>query len=226
MDFSERNKKVALARWNKILSEERKHILDTAEASVLKAALCGFLAGDGSIQVRKEKTFLRYDIGFFPDDDIMLTTYCDMLKKLYGKIPSIKRKNEMYSVRLSSRIVVEDLLNQASFGLKNWDLPHSLFSNNGAKEAWLRAFFSADGYVGANTIRVQTVNKNGMINVSKLLRQLGIDHKMYRYVPCQQAHSIVYIVAILKKSARQLFLDKIGFWHSKKTAALKKALVL
>jgi hypothetical protein len=50
MNLSERNRKVASSRWNKI------HVLEFQQINnnlVKKAALCGFLAGDGSVQIRK-----------------------------------------------------------------------------------------------------------------------------------------------------------------------------
>jgi hypothetical protein len=43
MNFSDRNKKAAISRWNKIHNLENKNINNDL---VKKAAICGFLAGD------------------------------------------------------------------------------------------------------------------------------------------------------------------------------------
>jgi hypothetical protein len=159
VDFSERNRKVALSRWSKFHKQEREKFQNTNEMLGFKSAICGFLSGDGSVQVRKEESFLHYQVDFFPDDDVMLETYLEFIKKLYNKRPSVRKKGKLDYVRLSSKSVVEDLLSISSFGLKKWKIPSKLFSESGAKEAWLRAFFSAEAYVGPKTIRLQTINQ-------------------------------------------------------------------
>jgi hypothetical protein len=226
MDFTERNKKVAEARWKKELSEKKKEILDNNESLFLKSVICGFLAGDGSVQIRKEKTFFHYQIDFFPDDHLMLKTYQDAIFKIYNKTCSVRRRDNVFAVRLTSRIITEDILKYARFGVKEWTLPHKLFSVKGAKEAWLKAFFSAEAYVTDKIIRIQTINKEGMKEVSCQLESIGIQNNYYEYSPKNKNHSGVSIVIITKKAARKRFYDTIGFWHSKKTEALKKALDL
>lgn len=226
MNFSERNKKVALARWAKVLAKERSLIPFDPETVRLKAALCGFLAGDGSVQKRFREKWYHYDVKFFPDDKIMLRTYCDILKKIYRKTPTITIRDNVFHVVLTSRTVFEDITNMADFGIYKWGLPNKLFSTPGAKEAWLRAFFSAEAYVGPNSIKIQTVNKKGMKAVSNLLIELDIHHGCYTYRPKNPKYSVVDIIVIIRKEARIKFYDKIGFWHSKKTDKLKKSLNL
>lgn len=226
MNLSERNKKVAVARWNKILSKEKENIRNNDVSLKLKSMLSGFLAGDGSVQIRKEKEFYHYEIQFFPDDELMLSTYCSIIKKLYGKNPKITRGHNVFNARITSKTIVEDLFKYSSFGLKKWCLPYELFRIKGAKEVWLKAFFSAEAYVGSNSIKIQTVNKKGMMSVSKLLNDLGIPNKYYEYTPKNKNYSSVGIIFILSKEARKLFYDKIGFYHSKKTETLKKSLGL
>jgi len=183
MDLSKRNKKVAIARWNKILNKERSNILTDPKTLVLKAILCGFLAGDGSIQKRKEKNFYHYQLDFFPDDIIMLNKYAEIVKQIYNKNPTIKRKNKFFTVRITSRVIIEDLTKYSNFGIQTWTLPKNLFIIKGSKEAWLRAFFSAEAYIGPSSIKIQTVNKKGMKSISSLLKELKIDHKYYEYFP-------------------------------------------
>jgi len=220
------NKEIATNRWNRKIAKQKSNFSKDSNSIYLRSALCGFLAGDGSVQVRKEKTFYHYQLDFFPDDQLMLDTYYDFVNKLYHKEPSIRRRDNVYHVRLTSRAIVEDLLENANFGLKKWSLPEKLFSVEGSKEAWLRAFFSAEAYVSTKYIRVQTVNKEGMIQISKLLSDLKIDHTVHGYKPKNKSWSPVTIVSINKKKARKDFLDKVGFWHSKKTKSLKESLNL
>lgn len=224
MDLSLRNSKVAKARWMKIRAIETAHIPNTDEALRWKAALCGFLAGDGSVKKREAGSFSHYDIKFYPDDGMMLSAYLYAIQLVYSKTPTITVEDNVFHARLASRTVYEDLTKSAEFGIHTWTVSRKLFHIPGAREAWLRAFFSAEAYVGPNSIKLQTVNKNGILEVSGLLTELGIDNRVYYYVPKNPKHSQVSIIHITKKEARRIFLDKIGFWHTKKTAALKKAL--
>ena len=127
-------------------------------------------------------------------------------------------------MRLTSKIVVLDLLNYASFGLKEWSIP--LLSSNKERINWLKGFFSAEAYVGKDCIKIQTVNKKGMKQVSNLLNKLDIEHKEYFYSPLKKNYSKVYIISILKKSSRMRYLNKIGFFHEKKRDKLRETLSL
>jgi ADP-ribosylglycohydrolase len=64
MNFSRRNKKVALARWNRVHAKEKEGISSNSNSLIMKAAICGFLAGDGSVQ--KRKNILSLSNRFFP----------------------------------------------------------------------------------------------------------------------------------------------------------------
>jgi len=225
-DLSERNKKVALARWNKVHTRQTEKIPRDSKSLLLKAAICGFLSGDGSVQKRKEKEFYHHQIDFFPDNKLMMETYIKQIKTIYSKVPTIRKNNKFYSVRFTSKVAVEDMSNLAKFGLKRWTLPKILFKIEGAKENWLRAFFSAEAYVGRRCIKIQTVNKKGMKEISKILEDLGIDNNYYEYNPKKASDSLVSILFITKKESRLKFYNLIGFWHSKKTKALKESLGL
>ncbi len=225
-DYSKRNRKVALSRWRRLHEQEKTSFRNTPEMLVFKSAICGFLSGDGSVQVRKEKSFFHYQVDFFPDDGLMLETYLEFIKKLYNKKPSIRRKEKLNYVRLTSKTVVKDLLSMSSFGIKKWRVPSELFKVSGSKEAWLRAFFSTEAYVSPKSIRLQTVNQVGMQQVSTLLKELGIEHANYGFQPKNKQHSKVFILVISEKGARRQFLDTIGFWHRRKETALRQALGL
>ncbi len=218
--------KASISRWQKVFTKEKGRIINTDEGFRLKALLCGFLAGDGCLEIRKEKKsgHIHYDVRFFPDDSIMQKAYCDAIKYVYGKEPKITKKGSITCVRVLSKTVVEDLFSYANFGIYKWSIPLKLFSVHGSKESWLRGFFSAEGYVGPRHIKVQTVNKEGIKGVSALLSELKISHGCYTYTPKKPNHSIVNIIMIHTKEARNIFYKKIGFDHYKKSCALKKSL--
>jgi hypothetical protein len=224
--ISERNRKIAISRWNKKHSEEKSKIKNDTETLLLKASICGFLAGDGSVQKRKEKNNLHYQIDFFPDDCLIRDTYIKQIKQSYKKTPSVRKKNNYYAVRITSKVIVEDLFKIAKFGTKKWTAPKTLFSIKGAKENWLKAFFSAEAYVSSKSIKIQTVNKKGILDVAKMLKDIGIHSNYYEYEPKKENHSKVFMLFINKKEDRLKFLNKIGFWHKKKTKILSEALDL
>lgn len=225
MNKSEWNRKVAVSRWSKVIKQEKENILSNKESRNLKSAICGFLAGDGSVKIRNMGTYNKYEVDFFPDDKVMLRTYNQYIKKVYNKQPTIGRRDNVYTARFTSRAIVEDLISQAKFGIKKWEIPFRLLSNSKSKRCWIKAFFSAEGYVNKSTIKVQTVNKKGMLQLSNLLKELLINHGFYNYKPKYKNHSEVYIIRINQKEARRRFYKEIGFWHAKKMQTLKKSLI-
>lgn len=226
MNLSVRNRKVAVNRWEKILRKEAADLRKDKAAIADKIAICGFLAGDGSVQIRKEKTFLHYQIDFFPDDVTMLETYATLMNRVYHKKPSIRQRDNVFHLRNTSKIIVLDLLNYTKFGIRKWEIPRLALQDDDLGKVWLKAFFSSDGYVGANTVRIQTVNKYGMLQLSELLEHYKIRHHCYEYQSAQEKISRVFIVAINRKEDRLRFFNEIGFWHAKKELCLRKSLNL
>ncbi len=219
-------RRAALLRWKRDLNEKSSKITNNKKALLMKAALCGFLAGDGSVQVRNRGTFKKYQLDFFPDDDLMLKTYCEFMEKVYNKTPSIRIRDNVYCARLSSRYVVLDLLNICKFGVYNWNFPKRLWNINGAKEAWLKAFFSAEGYVNKKVIKIQSVNLKSILGVRILLKNFKIKSNYCTYVPKNNNHSKVGMIFINEKFSRKIFFDKIGFWHERKNTLLRETLHL
>jgi len=127
---------------------------------------------------------------------------------------------------MTSRTIAEDLCSYAAFGVHKWTLPHCLFSTKGAKEEWLRGFFSAEAYVAPDVIKIQTTHIPGMKKVSSLLQELGIENHYYEHKPKNENHSKVGIIHIRGVEPRTRFYNNIGFYHSKKSLALKKSLDL
>lgn len=226
MGKNAKNRDIALARWAKVRKKEEQRIRSDPEALRMKAAICGFLAGDGSVQYRKERSYYRSQIDFFPDDSLMKNKYLEAVRYVYGKKPSTIIRDNVFNVRIASNTILRDIRHIADFGLYKWTLPYSLFSIEGTREAWLRAFFSAEAYVSKKYVRIQTVNKKGMLSISKVLEELGIEHKYYEYKPKNINHSLVSIICIIKRDSRLRFLENIGFWHSRKTKQLRKSLNL
>ncbi len=215
------NKLVAQNRWKNARAADESKIANGAKVEF--AALCGFLSGDGSVKKRTINGSTRYDIRFFPDDEELLRTFIIFMATKYGKTPHVESKEKFFHVQITSTVIGMDLLQRTTFGIFTWKVPE--FVTLDEKVAWLRAFFSAEGYVGERTIRLQTVHKSGMRQVSDLLFELSIEHKTYMHQPKNSHHSKVFIVIIQKREARERYASLVGFWHAKKTARLRAALL-
>lgn len=226
MNIKERNKFIAVRRWKRVFEEQFNSIPKDKESLKIKSAICGFLAGDGSVQIRGEGKTIHHQVDLFADDKKMLNVYCDFIQKIYKKKPSISRRDNMFVARISQKFIAFDLLRHSKFGIYMWSFPDDLFRINGAKEMWLRAFYSAEGYVNDKTIKIQSVNTKSLKIVSELLKEFGINNGYYEYMPKIKNHSKVGMVFINDKKSRILYYHKIGFWHSKKEKRLKQALGL
>ena len=230
ISISEWSRKIAINRWNKIISRQHSSFDNSINSSVFRAAICGFLAGDGcvkrNLRTQKGREYWYYRVDFLPDDTFMRDAYIKLVQFVYHKTPSIRFRDGVYIVRMTSRAIWEDLNKFALFGIHTWTIPNTLFSEAGTKVAWLRGFFSAEAYVGRRVIKLQTVNMKGMDSVSELLFDLGIHHTRHTYYSKNPNHSVVSIICISSKDARLKFFHEIGFWHSKKTAKLAESLGL
>lgn len=225
--LSEYGKKGALIRWNKF----NKKIIDNLRVKnkpyhlLLKARLCGFLAGDGTVKIRRENkniNRINYEVNFFPDHISLVKPYLQAFEELYCKKPSIKMDGKLYRIRTKCKIAYLDLSKISKFGLYIWEVPFNFLKNGKLKIEWLRAFFDSEGYVGNKEIRVQSVNEKGLHQVKQLLEELGIESKMYKYERKNKNWNTNYILSIMKKDHRKMYLNKIGFNHEIKLLKLKR----
>jgi len=221
MNIRERNTKNVLSRWKKKHNEELKWIKYTKNIDFLKARICGYLAGDGNVSIRRENysNKMHHEIRFFPDHISLIKPYIFAFKRAYNKTPIVKKMKNHYEVRINSKIVVNDLLSLCSFGSKNWTVPK--FNNKKCIVEWLRAMFDSDSYVGNKYIRLKTVNKEGLESVKKALNTLNIETgKIYKYKPKNKKWSTNYILDIRKIDSLKKFSETIGFKHKVKKEKL------
>ena len=224
MGVCERNALVARNRWTRVHDLEHARIRTDEQAMCMKAALCGFLAGDGRVTHQNNNGVHHWALGIFPDDMMMLSMCVHILESVYAKTPYITKKNKFHLLQLTSRVVVEDLQEIGTYDTHGWRIPEWIMNDKLCLISWIKGFFSAEAYVGHKTIRVQTVNQKGMSQLSRALSSLSIKHNCHTYQPRQKTYSTVYIIIIAREAERSKYARQIGFWHEKKTRALNKAL--
>ena len=222
-----RNKKVAESRWKK---EEEKHLSHINKISkkikykIFKSRLLGFLAGDGSISITKEKNkkSIHHNISFYPDNKSMINQFIEAFNYLYRKQPTIKQYKNYYSVRISSKFACLDLLKTSKVGTYDWEVPFTFLESEKTKIEWLRAFFDCEASILKRQIQLQSVNMKGLFQVKRLLESFKIESKIYKYERKNNKWNTNYILCIMRKESRRNFLDKIGFNHTLKLEKLKK----
>jgi intein/homing endonuclease len=220
MDFRERNLNNALSRWKKQHDKEASWIMSQNDICNYKARICGYLAGDGSVSIRREKLSgkVHHEIKFFPDNISLIGPYLAAFSRAYNKVPKVVKKNNFYEIKINSVVIVHDLLSLCSFGIKSWTIPK--FTDDSCKTEWLRAMFDSDAYVGINYIRLKTVNENGLNAVRELLKGLKIETRLYIYKPKNYKWSVNYILDIRDFKSLERFSHVIGFNHKLKKAKL------
>lgn len=121
MGIKKSTKNIVIFRWNKIHKEEKNSFKLLPEFFFLKARVCGYLAGDGTVMIRKEKTGKKhYYIKFYPDHISLINPFIESFQTIYNKKPKVKKLNKFFEVACYSKPVVEDLLKTSKFGLLKW----------------------------------------------------------------------------------------------------------
>jgi hypothetical protein len=125
VNLSERNKKVAINRWKKVLSESsEKFKNNSSKYPGLKARLIGYLIGDGSISIHKEfNGAIHHSIDFYPDDVFMLKSFLESFDMIYCARPRNTNLGKYFSSRISSKAIALDLLSITSFNSLDWKIP-------------------------------------------------------------------------------------------------------
>ncbi len=220
IDVSERNRKIAINRWNKVLVNTSKRFTENSfHHPLLKARIIGYLFGDGSVSVHAESDgTIHYSIGFYPDDKFMLRSFVDAFVRIYEMKPSIKDLGTYFSVRINSKPIALDLLKVSSFKSLEWTVPE--FSSVDEKIEFLRAMYDCEGYVGKNVIAIHSVNQKGLISIKNLLIEFKINSHLYSYERKNNRWNVNYLLYITDKQSIRTFLKHIGFYHSRKQATL------
>ena len=101
-------------------------------------------------------------------------------------------------------------------------MPVNFLKNETLKIEWLKSFFDGEGHVSNRDIRLQSVNEKGLRQVKQLLSDIGIESRFYKYERKNRNWNTNYILSIIKKDYRKMYLNKIGFNHEIKLSKLKQ----
>ena len=194
------------------------------DIGILKSRLCGFLVGDGSVFIRKEKKTgkVHHELRFYPDNLVLAKIFLETFDKVYGRKCGLRSESngKYFMIYINCKNAILDLLSLSKFKSTKWTLPKNMKSRE-AKVEWLRAYFDCDGYVGPHYIQAQSVNGGGLKKVQNLLSEFGISSKMYVYHRKEKSWNTNYLLNINRKEMKLRFLKEIGFNHPLKRKKLE-----
>lgn len=228
MDFAERNRNVAISRWQKIHSRVRLN----PRLSKEKVAINSYLCGDGNIKVREKSR--NYEIRFYLDDFALAERVVFLFEKEFGISPKIRKMKSKveegkgyFKVEICNKPVCLHMLGLGSYGSLDWTIPK--ITLNELKKEWVKCFFDCEAYVNLRKkqIQLKSVNGKGLKGVVEILEGSGIFPKLYG--PYSQKginHNPYYFLIILGKENIKRYSQEIGFYHSRKIKSLQKLIHL
>lgn len=185
------------------------------------ARICGFMCGDGNISVRVDKNkHNHYEVRFFPDDLDMAYVFMDTFEKFYGKRPKLTNMKNFYNVSACSKTAAQHLKNNFTFGVYNWRAPMNILNSDANKIEFVKAFFDCEAHVGKRSICVQSVCKEGLLDIKEMLFSLGINSKIYVYKRKNKNWKDNYLLFIMGKENVIKYHKLVGFNHSVKKIKL------
>ena len=187
------------------------------------ASICGFIMGDGCLEIRKEKNkpWFHHEIRFYPDNLDVAKLFVNYFEKLYGKTPTIKSLKNFFEVRVISRVACKHLSEIAQFSGLKWTPPKGLLINRSTKIEFIKAIFDCEGCVGKRNVQFQSVNKEGIHDIKRILEELGIESSIYEYTRKNLKWNKNYIMVISRKENIKKYAENIGFNHPKKRKKLE-----
>ena len=208
--------KVLLQKENETMSFLNNK-MNNPEDTLYLARICGFLCGDGNISVWVDKNkHSHHEVRFFPDDLEMAFVFIDTFEKFYGKRPSLTNRKNFYSVLACSKVATKHLRNNFVFGVYIWRAPMNILNSDVNKIEFIRAFFDCEAHVGKRSICVQSVCKEGLLDIKEMLFDLGINSKIYMYKRKNKNWKDNYLLFIIGKENIIKYHKLVGFNHSVK----------
>lgn len=183
------------------------------------AEIIGLLCAEGSYYYRKssylsyyknrDKFYLRKDketkyIQFANYDKNLLIHFKSLIKKVYDWDVSVEKDR----VRICKRNIIKNLLNFTEYGHLKWKVPDFvLYGKKEIKTRFLRGFFDGEGTV-STTVRMFSTNKNSLLDVSKLLKDLNISYTFNGPVkpPFKKPYYYIYI----RKKDENMFIKNLN----------------
>lgn len=206
---SERSSAIASILNKKAISPQKSLTLE-------KAYILGTVGpGDGYVGYR------TLELGVCDKEFAQYFAYC--IKKVYGvdckiykRIIPIKEHNPKYTVRLSRRNAVEDVMTYAQYWKEaTWQMPEKIKNaDDELKAAYLRAIFDSQSCVSIKKkgLVMYLSNLRGLKEIKWLLGTLGIESTVSDHTNILRVHG---------RENLTLFSEKVNYVIKRKREAMK-----
>ncbi len=192
-----------------------------------EARIAAHVCGDGwltqyleknSLQIVKGRRYrrkrIRYVIGYCNNEKILLNQFERDMMRVFGVKP-IRVRTEL---RFKSKRIHNRIKNLGGGKSKEWYISKEIFnSNKKNKIEWLRAFFDDESTVTKyRSIRIKSVNLNGLKQIRRLLLKLKINS----HITGKNIDNTWYLNLIKPNSIK--YYNLIGFNHPSKNKGMNK----
>lgn len=189
--------------------------------------LHAYVSSDGIIDTWKSKDIhgkklrirKRFRVRFYNNEKILIEDFISSVRKIYPVQKYIRYSQERFEVEVRGQIICKKLLSLGNVSTKNWEVPKDLTKKQ--KIIWIRAFADCDGTVGYydydRYIAIDSINLNGLKQISKILDELEIFNKIQKV---KYKEKISYRLKISRKENLIKFGKLIGFNHPRKKKKL------
>src|SRR3989338_3304050 len=213
---STRNKQDAMNTPRvKLLLRTRRLIKPTKNIKKLtneKSYILGVLCGDGHIN----KNFAQLEISNNDLEFMKEFLRCVYLAYHWKFNYHFREKKNTIVTYISPEYIVNDLLNISTFGVRKWRVPNIIKSTKKLSNVsyFLRGFYDSEGCVGRHEVIFTVVNKNGALDIIKLLNRFKINATFKNYN--RKNIGDIYHVGIYGKENIKRFRDRVGFSMTRK----------
>ncbi len=164
----------------------------------------------GKTRFRRNKKSER--IEFYNKDKNLLLHYQKLLLKEFNYSSNITKHDK---INIGKQEIISLITSHTQLGHLSWNVPEGISeSENEVKISFLRGYFDGDGTSSGN-VRFFSTNKQGMVQISSLLSNLGFKHMLQGPI-IKIKRKPSYIIQISRKDENS-FLKAINPVSKKKT---------
>jgi len=143
-------------------------------------------------------------IELYNKDMKLLEHYKLLLKKEFGYEPNITKDNKINVCKVN---IIREIISYSPLGHLKWKVPQEIKnSSDKVKIAFIRGYFDGDGTV-SNRIRFFSSNKQGIVQVSDLLKDLKFKHTIQGPI-IREKRKPSYVLQISEKE-KERFLNVV-----------------
>ncbi|HLD72078.1 MAG TPA: LAGLIDADG family homing endonuclease [Candidatus Nanoarchaeia archaeon] len=143
-----------------------------AEGSHIVSYTNYFEMNRGTLRFRKNKKSER--IEFYNKDKKLLWHYNQLLNQEFDYYPKVTKWGK---VNICKKVIIAKIISYTHLGHLSWRVPEVVFdSSDEVKLLFIRGYFDGDGTSSGSSVRMFSVNQEGINQVSRLLNSLEFEH--------------------------------------------------